>query len=44
MRDFNPKFYTTNDLNKCADQINLPHEDYPILVKVTKEIIEIVYQ
>jgi fido (protein-threonine AMPylation protein) len=41
MRDFNPKFYTTNDLNECANQINLPHEDYPILVDVTKEIIEL---
>lgn len=33
--DFNPKFEEVGNIEKCADLINLPHEDYPHYVHNT---------
>ena len=35
-----PSFYIETDLRKCADQINKPHEDYPVRVNATEETIK----
>jgi len=39
-KDFIPKFTWSEDVNEVADKINRPHEDYPLRVGKTKEIIE----
>lgn len=40
-RVFEPKFYITESIEECADTINKPHEDYPLRVDKTIEIIRI---
>lgn len=35
-----PKFIESSDLDFVADAINLPHEDYPLNVNKTKDIIK----
>lgn len=37
--NFDPKFTITTSLSDCAQLINRPHEDYPLRVDKTKEMI-----
>lgn len=38
-QSWNPKFVVVGSSQECADMINQPHEDYPLRVQVTKELI-----
>jgi Fic family protein len=38
--EWQPDFIWVNDSALCADMINKPHEDYPMRVDVTKEMID----
>lgn len=40
MSTFTPKFTITDSLEKCADMINRPHEDYPKRVDVTLAVMQ----
>lgn len=37
---FDPKFIKVTTVAECADYINKPHEDYPMRVNVTAEMIQ----
>jgi hypothetical protein len=37
---WNPMFRWVNDLDDVANDINIPHEDYPLRVDKTKELIQ----
>lgn len=39
--NWQPKFEWVNSIEECADRINLPHEDYPIGVDPTIEMIRL---
>ena len=43
-REFNPQFTTVNDIDVCADLINKPHEDYPLRVEKTANIIRMLLE
>ncbi|CAG7581684.1 MAG: putative nucleotidyltransferase [uncultured marine phage] len=42
--DWNPPFKYIEDLDECADIINVPHEDYPDFVDNTKASIEFIIE
>lgn len=39
-QEWNPEFYWTNDITQCVDDINRPHEDYPVRNDITLKVLE----